>query len=281
MDAPPGREDVRPFLAIDELLMGAGLSAPRVLAAEPGAGLVLLEDFGDSLYPSLLPDGMQSLYDAAVDALAVLGRIAAPGELPRWGAAEMAAAASATFLEWWWPSVFGAAPGDTVRSEFEAAMRGMLAPLSAQAAGLVHRDYFAGNLFWLPDRTGVRRVGIIDFQDAGLGHPAYDLVSLVQDARRDLPAALAERQIGRLLAARPELDAGAFRAAFAVCGAQRHLRVAGLWVRLARRDGKPGYLAHGPRCWAMLGHALEHPATAALGAFLDRHVPAALRGNPA
>jgi aminoglycoside/choline kinase family phosphotransferase len=159
-------------------------------------------------------------------------------------------------------------------------MEDMLAPLAAQPAGLVHRDYWAGNLFWLPDQPAPRRVGIIDFQDAAIGSPAYDLVSLVQDARRDLPETLATRQTARLLAARPELDAAAFKAAFAICAAQRHLRVAALWVRLALRDSKPGYLIHGPRCWGLLAAALRHPATAPLAVFLDRHVPAERRCNP-
>jgi aminoglycoside/choline kinase family phosphotransferase len=102
----------------------------------------------------------------------------------------------------------------------------------------------------------------------------------VQDARRDLPESLATRQIARLLAARPDLDAAAFDSAFAICAAQRHLRVAALWVRLALRDSKPAYLAHGPRCWALLARALRHPATAPLAAFLDQHVPPGLRRNP-
>jgi aminoglycoside/choline kinase family phosphotransferase len=131
------------------------------------------------------------------------------------------------------------------------------------------------------DRDGARAMGILDFQDAALGHPAYDLVSLVEDARRDVAPALREATIARYLAARPGLDADGFRAAMAAMAAQRHLRVAALWTRLARRDGKPHYLRHGPRCWALLEGALRHPATSPLAKFLDAHVPVALRGNPA
>ena len=274
MDAPPGREDVRPFLAVQEKLAGAGLAVPAVLAADAAAGLVLMQDFGDGLFAAVLTlDNQQALYDAATDALVVLHRVAPPDAGPRWGAAEMAAATSATFLDWWWPAAFGEPAATAVRQAFDAAMGKMLGGLETGA--LVHRDYFAENLFWLGDR-----VGIIDFQDAAAGPAAYDLVSLVQDARRDLPEALGERQIGRYMAARPELDRKAYRAAFAVCAAQRHLRVASLWVRLDRRDGKPAYLAHGQRCWALLGRALNHPATAPLAAFLDAHVPVARRCNP-
>ena len=282
MDAPPGREDVRPFLAIAGHLARLGLSAPAVLAADAEAGLVLIEDLGDGLYAAVLDEAnAATLYDAAIDALAVLHGAAPPPGLPRWDGAAMSAAAAATFLDWWWPQALGTAPSPAIRAGFEAALAAMFAPLAAGPAGFVHRDFFAGNLFWLPERAGLRRVGLIDFQDAALGHPAYDLVSLVEDARRDQPEGLPERAIGRYLARRPELDAAAFRAACVICAAQRHLRVAGLWVRLARRDGKPAYLAHGPRTWRRLEAALARPEAAPLADFLGRFVPPERRGNPA
>jgi aminoglycoside/choline kinase family phosphotransferase len=284
MDAPPEREDVAPFLAMGGVLAAAGLSVPRVFAADAALGLVLLEDFGDALFTRVAAD-QGVLLDAATDALSVLGRLTPGPDRPAWGAAAMTAATEATFLDWWWPAMFGCGAAAETRAEFRAAMGEMLAVLEEVPAGLVHRDYFAGNLFWLPERggatlRGIERVGIIDFQDAALGCPAYDLVSLVQDARRDVPEAAGERAMGRLLAARPELEAGAFRAAFAACAAQRHLRVAALWVRLERRDGKPGYLCHGPRCWRLLEAALRAEACAPLARFMDRHVPLALRRNP-
>jgi hypothetical protein len=155
----------------------------------------------------------------------------------------------------------------------------MLAPFGTNA-GLVHRDYFPANLLRLPEREGPRRTGILDFQDAGLGHPAYDLVSLVEDARRDVAPAVRRAAIASYLAHRPGPDAAALDAALAAHGAVRHLRVAALWVRLAQRDGKPRYLNHGPRCWALLDRRLGHPACAPLRDFLDRHVPPMLRRNP-
>jgi aminoglycoside/choline kinase family phosphotransferase len=156
----------------------------------------------------------------------------------------------------------------------------MLEPVGRGPTSFVHRDYFAGNLLWLPERTGIRRVGIIDFQGAALGHPAYDLVSLLQDARRDIDPVLAERMLVRYLRARPEYDPASFRLAYDACAAQRHLRVACQWVRLARRDGRPQYLVYGPRTWALLDRTLQQPAAAALAAALDRWVPRSLRGNP-
>jgi aminoglycoside/choline kinase family phosphotransferase len=126
----------------------------------------------------------------------------------------------------------------------------------------------------------MRRIGVLDFQSAALGHPAYDLASLLQDARRDIPPVLADAVIAHYLGARPELDAAAFRAAYAACAAQRHLRVAGQWVRLARRDGRPGYLAHGPRTWRLLQEAVRQPVAAPLAAALDRWIPPDRRCNP-
>lgn len=282
VDAPPPQEDTRPFIAIARHIAAIGLSAPAIYAADPEHGLLLLEDFGDATFPACFAAGMDeaALTGVAVDALAALHAAPPPAGLPAWDGPAMARAAAATFLDWWWPAAMGAPAPAAVRAAFAAAMDALLAPLAAGPAGFVHRDYFAANLMWLPDRDGPRRAGIIDFQDAAIGHPAYDLVSLVEDARRDIDPGQRAAMIARYLALRPELDAEAFRAAMAICAAQRHLRVAALWVRLARRDGKPGYLAHGPRVWGLLAGALRHPAAAPLARFLDAHVPEALRANP-
>jgi aminoglycoside/choline kinase family phosphotransferase len=280
MDAPPPQEDVRPFLHVAAHLRRIGLSAPEVFAADEAAGFVLLEDFGPRTLAETLDAGAdpRPFYLDAADALAVLHAAPPPEGLPGWGAPRMAETAAATFLDWWWPEAMDAAPPDTLRTEFREAVLAMLAPFAA--AGFVHRDFFPANLMPLPDRAPPRSLGILDFQDAALGHPAYDLVSLVEDARRDVDPALREAVVARYLALRPELDPAAFRAAMAAHAAQRHLRVAALWVRLARRDGKPRYLVHGPRCWSLLDRALQHDAAAPLRRFLDAHVPASLRRNP-
>jgi aminoglycoside/choline kinase family phosphotransferase len=156
----------------------------------------------------------------------------------------------------------------------------MLDPVETGPRGLVHRDFFAGNLLWLPERIGPRRAGIIDFQSAAIGHPAYDLVSLLQDARRDIPIALEERAIARYLSARPEFDPGTFRIAYAACAAQRHMRVACQWVRLAQRDARPQYLVHGPRTWRLLTRALTESVAAPLARALDHLVTIDQRCNP-
>ena len=289
MDAPPP-EDVVPFLRIAAHLAGLGLSVPDIVGADAAVGLVLEEDLGDDLYPTLLDDThprnhpattlILQLFDAAIDVLAVMHRAVPPPGLPPWDASAMRQTALGTLLDWWWPAMFGAYPPDTARAEFSAALTDLLAPVAAGPQGFVHRDFFAGNLLWLPARDGLRRVGVIDFQGASIGHPAYDLVSLLQDARRVIPTAIEAHAVARYLDTRPELDAPAFRTAYAACAAQRHLRVAGQWVRLARRDNRPAYLAYGPHTWALLDRALAHPAAAPLAAAMDRWIPPAHRANP-
>jgi N-acetylmuramate 1-kinase len=220
------------------------------------------------------------MFDAAIDVLVAMQHAPAPTGLPVWDAAMMAETALATLFDWWWPAMFGTPAPDAARQDFAAALEAMLAPIVAGPTGFVHRDFFAGNLIWLPERSGTRRVGVLDFQNAAIGHPAYDLASLLQDARRDIPEAVAERAIARYLAARPDLNTAEFRAAYSACAAQRHLRVAGQWVRLARRDGRPGYLAYGPRTWRLLELAVREPAAAPLAAALDRWIPRGRRRNP-
>ena len=277
MDAPPP-EDVGPFLRIASHLFGIGLAVPAIIAADEVEGLVLEEDLGDDLLSVLLDRGDQPdpLLDAAVDALVVMQRAAPPGGLPAWDAPTMATTAMGTLFDWWWPARFGAPASQAIRDDVAAALATMLQPVAAGPRCFVHRDYFAGNLLRLPER----RVGIIDFQGAALGHPAYDLVSLLQDARRDIAPASRRRAMQRYLAARPELDPAEFAAAFAACAAQRHLRVACQWVRLALRDARPQYLAHGPRTWGLLEAALSQPAAEPLAIALHRWIPAAKRGNP-
>ena len=218
--------------------------------------------------PILTP--VVSLFDAAIDLLAAMHRATPPLDLPAWDAPAMRDTTIATLLDWWWPAMFGSAAPAAARADFAAALTDLLAPVAAGPHGFTHRDFFAGNLFWLPDRDGIRRVGVIDFQGASIGHPAYDLVSLLQDARRAIPPAIAARAFERYLAARPDLDAAAFRTAYAACAAQRHLRVAGQWVRLARRDNRPGLSG----IWtAHLGAAERRPTPSGRGAAGRRHGP--------
>jgi N-acetylmuramate 1-kinase len=293
MDAPPP-EDIRPFVCIAQHLAGIGVSAPEIFGADETEGLLLEEDLGDDVVATLIDTHSRetgegwggdiassaSLFESSVDVLVAMQRAEPPPDLPHWNAATMVTTALATLFDWWWPAMFGTIPPEAARHDFAMALETMLAPVAAGPVCFVHRDFFAGNLLWLPQRNGIRRIGLLDFQNAALGHPAYDLASLLQDARRDIASNLEDQAIAHYLARRPELDPAAFRAAYAACAAQRHLRIVGQWVRLARRDGRAGYLIHGPRTWRLLQQSLRQLVACPLVAALDRWIPPYRRCNP-
>jgi aminoglycoside/choline kinase family phosphotransferase len=217
------------------------------------------------------------MFTAAIDTLVAMQRAAPPPGLPVWDAATMAATAQATLFDWWWPAAFGAPPPDAARNEFAAALHQMLAPVAAGPAGFVHRDFFAGNLIWLPRRQGVRRIGVLDFQGAALGHPAYDLASLLQDARVDVTEEMEIDLLGRYARARretdPDFDLAGFVIIYATLAAQRASKILGIFARLERRDRKPQYLRHLPRVWSYLQRSLALPQLAPLEAWYKAHVP--------
>ena len=286
MDAPPPREDVRPFVAVGRHLHGLGFSAPAILAEDPASGFLLLEDLGDDTYARVmalrpLPAGGDeaSLYALATDVLVALhgfgARALLPGLVPYTGEALI----DATMLlpEWYLPAVDGhAAMVDDIDS-WRAAWRDVLAAMPAAPDTLVLRDFHQDNLMWLRDRPGIRACGLLDFQDALRGHPAYDLASLIEDARRDIDPGLRAAMLDRYLVAAGARDRAAFEAAFAILGAQRHARIIGLFVRLLKRDGKPGYLPHLPRVWRLFERSLAHEALTPLRRWVDGRVPPAKR----
>ncbi|MEM9047264.1 MAG: phosphotransferase [Pseudomonadota bacterium] len=281
MDAPVARgEDTQPFLAIGQWLRAAGLSAPEIYADDRQTGFVLMEDLGDALFARhciQFPREEPVLYAAAVDLLVALHGLAPPEAIAtaqgryRVGRYDMEAlqAEAALLTGWYLP----AARSDRVDpSGFRAALAAALQEVAQSWEVLVLRDYHAENLLWLPQRAAKARVGLLDFQDALRGHRAYDLVSLLQDARRDIDPALPATLVARYLAA-TGLPAPAFHRAFATLGAQRNLKIIGIFSRLCRRDGKSAYLKLIPRVWAHLLEDLRHPALFALAAWVDRHVP--------
>lgn len=261
MDAPPERgEDVRPFVAMARHLRGLGLSAPDILAEDAANGFLLLEDLGDDLFARVLardPAAERPLYTGAIEVLAALQAAPAPPDLPAHAPDFMAKAAGLS-LTWYARAVTGQPhdPAPLVR-----AMADAMATRCTARPVLVLRDYHAENLLWLPRRTGLARVGLLDFQMGSMGQPEYDLVSLLQDARRDVSPDLAApliAQFARITGADPDRTA----AACAVLGAQRALRILGGFTRLSLHFGKPGYVRLIPRVWAHLQADLAHPALA-------------------
>jgi N-acetylmuramate 1-kinase len=283
MDAPPP-EDVGRFVRIARLLHGLDYSAPLILAADPAAGFLVLEDLGDQTYTRLIEAGCDEdrLYGLATDLLADLHRRfdpRAPHGVPAYSD-EILLEEAGRFLLWFLPAATGAAVPEPVAAEFFALWRRVLPLARAVPDSLVLRDYHIDNLMLLDGRGGLQACGLLDFQDAVIGPIAYDLVSLVEDARRDVSAPVRNAMIARYLAQRPELDPALLEQALAIMGAQRHTKVIGLFCRLCVRDGKPGYLRHLPRLWRLLETCLAHPALAELEGWMSQHVPAPLRRIP-
>ncbi len=259
MDAGGDADSTRRFLRIATHLSHLGLSAPACLAEDTEAGLLLLEDFGNDIFARLLerrPLLEDSLYSSAIDALAVMARAPVPDDLPVFRAPQLVATAAAAVG--WYPGV-----SDGARDDILGALAEALKPADAAPRHLCLRDFHAENLVWLPKRDGARRAGLLDFQDAVAGHPAYDLVSLLTDARRDVSPDTRVAMTARYLAA-TGFDAAAFAADAATLSAQRNLRILTQFARLALRDGKPGYLPLMPRVWVNLSEALEHPTLSRL-----------------
>jgi N-acetylmuramate 1-kinase len=273
MDNPPGgADDPVAFSAMAQHLLGLGLSAPAILAEDLGRGFLLLEDLGDDLFARLVeadPSREADLYSVAVDALLHLQAAPPPAGLPNLTAQHWASAAGFA-LDWYAFAATGTRPDPT---RFLAALT---AAMRAHADGprvLILRDFHAENLLWLPGRAGLARVGLLDFQLGQLGQPGYDLVSLLQDARRDVSPATEARMMLRIAAGR-QVDARAFAAQYATLGAQRALRILGVFARLCLVGGKPRYLPLIPRVWGQLQRNLAHPALADLRRVCDDLLPA-------
>ncbi len=286
MDAPPPEEDVRPFARVDRLLLSLGLSAPRPIALDESAGLLLLEDFGDRTFTRVLAEGGEEapLYRLAVEVLIALqdGFDESAGEaaaLPPYDDARLLDEA-ALFVDWYLPAVTGEATAPDARQAYLDAWHEVFPLARAVPNSLVLRDYHVDNLMVLERREGVAACGLLDFQDAVVGPVTYDLVSLLEDARRDVDPAVVEDILARYLDARPGLDRAAFEASYAVMGAQRNAKIIGIFTRLWRRDGKLGYLPHIARVWRLLERDLRHPALAELRALLDSLAPPDLRRVP-
>jgi len=276
--------DCARFVAVAEYLRSLGLSAPEIYAADCGRGLVLIEDLGDDLYADVLTAGgdERALYEAAAEVLARIHTKSAPEAMN--GKALHAYDETALLAEidlmtqWYLPLALRreARPGEI--DEHRALWREAIAEARDATPVFVHRDYHAQNLIWLPKRKGVARVGLIDFQDAVAGARSYDMVSLIEDARRDVAPEIADATTRHYLAA-TDLDEEAYRAQMAVMAAQRNAKIAGIFARLHKRDGKPRYLSYLPRVWGYLNRDLEHPALAPLKSWYDRTIPREVRGS--
>jgi aminoglycoside/choline kinase family phosphotransferase len=273
MDAPPPHEDPVPYLRAAKWLDANGMRAPRILAEDAARGLVLIEDFGEVRmreYLDAWPADEAEVYRYAVDALVQLHQLP-PGPFTAYGLAEYQREAR-LLIDWWCPAQKLAVDS----AGWEAAWQEVLSPLLArQRPGVsVLRDYHAENIMLL---GGLERQGLLDFQDALVGHRAYDLVSLLQDARREVSPDVETEMIAHYLSRAG--DQPEFQADYARLGAQRNAKIVGIFVRLWKRDGKPRYLGMIPRVWALLERDLAHPALAPVAAWFAANVPDELRAS--
>ncbi|MDB5368190.1 MAG: hypothetical protein JWM77_4117 [Rhodospirillales bacterium] len=274
MDSPPDRLDVRPFVTVATHLRRLGLSAPEPFAVDTVRGLVLVEDFGDATFTRLLAQGAdeRALYQLAVDTLAALQRapMAISVAVPPYSRALLLTEAS-LLVEWFWPAHHRKLVDPVLLDSWRAAWDEVFDALPPGPTTLVLRDYHVDNLMRLDGRDGIAACGLLDFQDSLLGSPAYDLVSLLEDVRRDVPDALAAEmraRYGALVA-----PAAGFDAWYAALGAQRQAKILGLFVRLAVRDGKHAYLRHLPRSARLLARQLDNPVLAPVARWFAANFP--------
>lgn len=275
MDAPPDHgEDTRPFVRIARHLTNLGLSAPGVLSQDCLNGFLLLEDLGDAVFARLVeadPALEMDFYRAATDVLLALHEHPAPSGLPDLGIDKMAQAVDLAIS--WYATGCGHDPAPSDVLHVQTLTARALDALPRVQPVLALRDFHAENLIWLPDRQGAARVGLLDFQDAFAGHPAYDLVSMLEDARRDVSPAVRTAMVEHYID-RSGMEPETFRAAYATLGAQRNLRILGVFARLSMHFGKPHYVDLIPRVWAHLQSDLAHPSLSDLCGFLAGALPA-------
>ena len=285
MDAPPDKEDIAPFVTIARHLSALGFSSPKILAEDPAQGFLLLEDFGDGTFTRILENGgdEEALYGLATDLLIDLHKRSQaevlPKALPRYDAGKLLEEAR-LLTDWFMPVVLDRETPYVVAEEHDHLWMALFPFVTQAPRTLVLRDYHVDNLMVLEGRSGTAACGLLDFQDALAGHPAYDLVSLLEDARRDIDPTLVSVMKERYFAAFPDLDRDSFEAAYAILGAQRHAKVIGIFTRLMVRDKKPVYLEHIPRVWRLLEKACEYPALSSIKGWLDRNIPSDMRRAP-
>jgi hypothetical protein len=291
-------DDVRPFVAVGNALRALDLNAPQVFAHDLDAGFLLIEDFGDRVFGGLPATGadIESAYAVACDVLAHLAAVGCPltlplpdgskYEVPTYDAGAMHVETE-LLLDWFWPLLGRPPLDDEARDEFAQLWSAGFSRLAAEPMVWVMRDYHSPNLMWLPEAAGLHRIGLLDYQDAVMGSPAYDVVSLLQDARIEVSAEREQHYLDYYIdlrqAAGAPFEEAALRADYAILGAQRATKILGIFARLKARDGKPGYLRHLPRVSDYLERNLAHPALAALKAWYNRHLPHDVRaaaGNP-
>lgn len=275
MDAPPPEERLGDFIEMASLLKGLGLSVPDILHADLEKGFALIEDFGDRTYSRLLAQGDdEKYYTIATDTLIYLHQTF---DLKKYSGLtlfsfDIFVRELDVMLEWYYPKAYGAPLSAKNKESFLGIWKTLLKPLLMPET-LVLRDYMVDNLVYLEDRPGIKSCGLLDFQDALLGRRAYDLVSLLEDARYDVSHEIQMKMKARYLDAFPQLDRPSFLEEYAILGAQRSIKILGIFMRMYVRHKQEKYLAHIPRVWRWIEQDLTHPSLSQLKDWMERHMP--------
>lgn len=280
MDAPPEKEDTRPFIRVTEIVSAYGIAAPHIHAQDTDNGFLLLKDFGDARLSGVLtlqPERESALYGHAIDMLVALYKQRTQHPHPEVGVYDTHTYMRevSLFSEWWVPHHLGD-KAEAFNAEFDSIWQRILQGVSLHQGTLVLRDYHADNLMCLSENV----LGVLDYQDALMGDPAYDVVSLLEDARRDVSDITVNGCLRDYLL-KTDQDEEDFKQRYAVLGAQRNLKILGIFMRLCLRDGKAHYLALLPRVWGHLETDMQHPLLADLRTLINDKIPQAMRGIPA
>ncbi len=284
MDAPPEKEKPKEFIYIGNFLNESGFSAPQIYASDEKNGFILLEDIGDDSFSNVLSGKSDlsskfselELYLAAMDVLIALRSAPIPDKIPAYSP-DILIRECKLLTDWYLPNLVENYASDTAEQEYEDIWKELVNFKKTGPDVVVLRDYHADNLMWLPQRPSVKNVGLLDFQDALIGSPLYDIISLLEDARRDVSAKTVESCIKHYLAASPGIDKEEFMAEYALLAAQRNCKIVGIFARLAIRDGKERYLNYLPRVWGHLENDLKHPSLKKLKEWMDKEIPAQMR----
>ncbi len=285
MDAPPEKEETLPFINIAKFLNDNDLSAPKVIKADTNNGFLLLEDFGDESYTKILSNNSAlssattetEIYENAIDALIHLQNVPTSAiKLDNYDES-MLVKESMRFIEWYVSILNGEKLNKTVQEEYVIILKHLIASTKILPNVVVLRDFHADNLMWLQNRSGFRKVGLLDFQDAVIGSSVYDLVSLLEDARRDVSPQLADHLITRYLKAFPDISRKDFQAAYSIFGIQRNLKIVGFCAAQEAKNKNPYYLSLLPRVWRYINHDLKHPLLLPMKAWLTKVVPTQMK----
>ena len=281
--SPKLKENNTGYIKVSKLFSKIGLSVPKIIDYDKKKGFFLIEDFGNNTYSKYLKDGFSEykLYDLAVENLIYLQKKTHffPKNSSKYTNKKFMDEVK-LFLLWYWPAIFKKKPEKTITYSFLKIWNELLLPMLNAKKVIVHRDFHIDNLFFLKDRLGIQKCGLIDFQDSIEGPRAYDLVSLLEDARRDVNQKIYSQMYAKFVKTLNKSDKKKFQKEYQILAANRHIKVIGIFTRLYVRDGKKNYIKHIPRLWNLLEKNLESTNLLSLRLWFNEYFPKKYRIKP-